>query len=264
MNRACWSRRVVLLTCSGVLFVGAGCGEGMLSGGSQGAYEPDDAEGRQTFASGMAAGTEVEVCKTGGSGLNLRSGPGKNYGVLTVLPEDQQTFTVLVAAGDWYKIDAAGDVGWSYGYYLCPTSGGSGTGSGGGGSTGGAGECRGSFENPAPGRVVTQNFGGSHKGIDLGMPIGTSIGAADGGVVEFAGWMTGYGYAVDVNHCGAYTTRYAHLSQFVAEQGQAVSAGETIARSGNTGNSTGPHLHFEIRLGGRWGTAVNPRGYVSF
>jgi murein DD-endopeptidase MepM/ murein hydrolase activator NlpD len=118
---------------------------------------------------------------------------------------------------------------------------------------------------------VTSEFGSCrdgcsryHQGIDLGTPSGTSIRAAMGGVVEFRGWISGYGNTVDVNHCGKYTTRYAHLSSFVAKSGEQVAAGQTIAKSGNTGVGTGPHLHFEIRLGGRWGKAVNPRNYIKF
>lgn len=134
-----------------------------------------------------------------------------------------------------------------------------------------SGICTGGFSHPAPGYPVTDWFGTCrdgctrrHEGIDIGTPIGTLIRAADGGQVDFASWVSGYGYMIDVLHCGKYTTRYAHLSQFLVQPGQWVSRGETIARSGNSGVGTGPHLHFEIRIGGPWGTAVNPAYYVAF
>jgi peptidoglycan hydrolase-like protein with peptidoglycan-binding domain len=134
----------------------------------------------------------------------------------------------------------------------------------------GSGSCS-SFINPAPGFVVTSEFGACrdgcsrrHEGIDLGTPTGTPVRAAMGGKVVWAGWMSGYGYTIDVSHCGKFTTRYAHLSSFFAKQGQTVGKGQFVAKSGNTGVGTGPHLHFEIRKGGRWGTAVNPRHYIKF
>jgi murein DD-endopeptidase MepM/ murein hydrolase activator NlpD len=135
----------------------------------------------------------------------------------------------------------------------------------------GGGSCTGSFSHPAPGYPVTDNFGTcrdgctrTHTGIDLGTPYGTLIYAADGGKVDYASWVSGYGYMIDVLHCGKYTTRYAHLSQFLVQPGQWVSRGQPIARSGNSGVGTGPHLHFEIRIGGPYGTPVDPRNYISF
>jgi murein DD-endopeptidase MepM/ murein hydrolase activator NlpD len=138
-------------------------------------------------------------------------------------------------------------------------------------SAGGGGICTGGFSNPAPGYPVTDVFGSCrdgcsrrHAGIDLGTPTGTLVRAADGGVVDYASWAPGYGYLVDVIHCGKYTTRYAHLSQFLVKPGQVVARGEPVARSGNSGVGTGPHLHFEIRIGGPYGTPVNPQHYISF
>ena len=141
-----------------------------------------------------------------------------------------------------------------------------------GGSSGGAaGVCYGTFTHPAPGYPVTSEFGTCrdgctrrHEGIDIGTPTGTPVRAANGGVVVWAGWASGYGYAIDVSHCGSYTTRYAHLSQFKVYQGQTVARGQTIALSGNTGVGTGPHLHFEVRKGGSWGTPINPRYLIQF
>ncbi len=249
-----------------LILLGAPACDGTVGGEEEdtgAAYEPDDEEGRTIFKVGMKPGTKAEVCKTGGSGLNLRTGPGKQYGVLRVMAEGHPT-TIVSASGSWYKLS---DGGFSYEYYLCPRDAGSSS-SGGSVSTGSAGSCSGGFAHPAAGRPVTSEYGPRwgkfHHGIDLGLPLGTAVHAAQGGVVEFAGWMSGYGYAVDINHCGKYTTRYAHLSSFVSHQGNKVGKGATVAKSGSTGNSTGPHLHFEIRLGGRWGTTVNPRKYINF
>ena len=103
-----------------------------------------------------------------------------------------------------------------------------------------------------------------HKGIDIGVNVGTRIKAPADGVVYNRGFdRGGYGYYMDVNHgvINGYniTTRYGHLSSFVAQNGAKVKQGQIIALSGNTGNSTGPHLHFEIRANG---TPINPTQYV--
>ena len=84
------------------------------------------------------------------------------------------------------------------------------------------------------------------KGIDIATPTGSSVYASSGGVVTSAGWNGGYGYAVVIRHPDGHSTRYGHLSKILVSVGQSVSQGQTIARSGSTGVSTGPHLHFEI------------------
>lgn len=99
-----------------------------------------------------------------------------------------------------------------------------------------------------------------HQGIDIAVSSGTSVEATRGGTVTAAGWQSGYGYVVYIDHGGGISSRYGHLSRILVRVGQTVSQGEVIARSGNTGNSTGPHLHFEIRING---TAVNPLGYLN-
>ncbi|MDE6620091.1 MAG: M23 family metallopeptidase [Lachnospiraceae bacterium] len=99
-----------------------------------------------------------------------------------------------------------------------------------------------------------------HKGVDWATPIGTSVVASNAGTVVHAGWASGYGYAVYINHSDGRQTRYGHLSKVLVKVGQTVSQGERIALSGNTGRSTGPHLHFEIRING---SAVNPLKHLN-
>jgi murein DD-endopeptidase MepM/ murein hydrolase activator NlpD len=103
------------------------------------------------------------------------------------------------------------------------------------------------FRWPAEGRL-TQGYGWWHPGIDIAAYTGAPIYAADSGVVSFAGWSTiGYGYLVTITHANGYTTYYAHLYALYVSAGQHVEAGQLIAAMGSTGNSSGPHLHFEIR-----------------
>lgn len=97
------------------------------------------------------------------------------------------------------------------------------------------------------GGVLTQDFHPGHNGLDFGIPVGTEIKSTMDGNVVYAGWNNqGYGNLVIVEH-GDYKTYYAHLSSIPVSVGDSVSAGATIGLSGNTGNSTGPHLHYEIR-----------------
>ena len=103
-------------------------------------------------------------------------------------------------------------------------------------------------------------WGGTHKGIDMAVPTGTSVKAADGGTVIYSGWNDGYGYMVEIDHHNGFTTKYAHNSQLLVSVGQEVGQGQVISKSGNTGNSTGPHLHFEISKDGE---TVNPTEYFN-
>ena len=131
----------------------------------------------------------------------------------------------------------------------------------------GAGACPGGYEGGAFGtgsfiwptinRIISGNdYWSGHLAIDIGSATGESISAADAGVIVFAGWATGgYGNAVAIDHGNGYQTLYAHLSQVNVGCGQSVSQGQLIGRGGSTGNSTGPHLHFEIRYQGGF---VNP------
>ena len=98
-----------------------------------------------------------------------------------------------------------------------------------------------------------------HAGLDFTGAHGSPIHAAARGRISFVGVKSGYGNVVEVDHGHGIMTRYAHLSGFAARPGQTVAAGQTIARMGNTGRSTGTHLHFEVRVGG---VAVNPRRFL--
>lgn len=98
-----------------------------------------------------------------------------------------------------------------------------------------------------------------HKGVDWATPTGTPVYASCGGTVAKAGWGSGYGYVVYINHEDGRQTRYGHLSKVLVSVGQSVKQGDKIALSGNTGVSTGPHLHFEILING---TQVNPLKYL--
>ena len=99
-----------------------------------------------------------------------------------------------------------------------------------------------------------------HAGVDIPAPTGSSIVAADRGTVIVAGWKNGYGYTVIIDHGNGITTLYGHNSRTTVSPGQFVNKGDVIARAGSTGNSTGPHCHFEVRING---SAVNPSSYLN-
>lgn len=125
------------------------------------------------------------------------------------------------------------------------------------------------YIKPLAGGMLSSRFGyrkspggrGStnHKGVDWATPRGTPIYASCGGSVVSAGWSGGYGYCVYLTHPDGKQTRYAHLSSCAVSKGQSVSQGQIIGYSGNTGNSTGPHLHFEIIVNG---VQVDPFNYL--
>ncbi len=116
---------------------------------------------------------------------------------------------------------------------------------------------------------VTSEFGGrihpitkvweGHGGIDIGKPYGTPIYASLSGVVVYATWDNSYGYFVKIDHGNGFETLYAHNSKNLVTAGQTVNAGEKIAEVGSTGDSTGNHLHFEVRVNGE---RVEPRNYL--
>ena len=119
----------------------------------------------------------------------------------------------------------------------------------------------GNFGWPVSG-VITQGFWARHPGIDIGAGKGTPVYAADSGYVIFSGWdneRISYGFMILINHGNGFLTRYAHLSAMMVQAGDSVKKGQLIGRVGSTGNSTGPHLHFEIILNG---VHRNPFSYL--
>lgn len=125
-------------------------------------------------------------------------------------------------------------------------------------------------ESPLSETIAVSNFGNridpftgreaSHEGIDFIAPTGTPILAAAAGVVAEASWHPGYGNMVEIEHKNRTTTRYAHASKLLVQPGDIVRLGETIALVGSTGRSTGPHLHFEVRVNG---VAQNPKKFLA-
>lgn len=120
------------------------------------------------------------------------------------------------------------------------------------------------YIKPISGGRFTSGFkrrwGRWHKGVDWATPVGTAVMASSGGTVAKAGWGSGYGYVVYINHADGRQTRYGHLSKVLVKPGDYVKQGQKIALSGNTGRSTGPHVHFEILIGG---SQVNPLEYMN-
>ncbi|WP_459788239.1 M23 family metallopeptidase [Alteriqipengyuania sp. 357] len=122
---------------------------------------------------------------------------------------------------------------------------------------------------PLENAVMTSGYGmrnhpvlrkrANHKGIDLAAPTGTPIYATADGTVERANWFSSYGNYIQIGHGNAIETRFAHLSRIVVSDGQQVRKGDLIGYVGSTGRSTGPHLHYEVRIDGR---AVDPRPFM--
>ena len=142
---------------------------------------------------------------------------------------------------------------------------------GGGSSGGGSANASGSFLWPVASYVyVSSRFGlrvhpitgktKSHTGIDIASNQGTAVYASDGGTVTLAGWNGGYGNCIMIDHGNGYVTLYGHLSSISVSVGQTVSQGATIGAVGSTGNSTGPHLHFEVLKNG---TRIDPEQFFS-
>lgn len=135
---------------------------------------------------------------------------------------------------------------------------------------GGSGVARstGIFRWPADGYITSPygwrihpiyGTGRMHTGIDIGVGYGAPIKAADGGTVIYSGWCGGYGNTVIIDHGRGITTLYGHNSSLYVSEGQSVAKGQVISAAGSTGNSTGPHLHFEVRQDGN---PVDPMGYL--
>ncbi|SPF00504.1 transglycosylase family protein [Streptomyces sp. MA5143a] len=103
---------------------------------------------------------------------------------------------------------------------------------------------------------------GYHTGVDFPVPTGSTVKSVASGEVVTAGWGGSFGYQVVIRHADGRYTQYAHLSAISVKAGQQVSAGQRIGRSGSTGNSSGPHLHFEVRTGPGFGSDVDPIAYL--
>ena len=105
---------------------------------------------------------------------------------------------------------------------------------------------------------------GGHRGLDISGPVGSTIVASDSGTVVVSGWHDvterSYGYYIKIDHGNGIATLYAHCSQLLVSAGEPVVAGQPIALMGSTGNSTGPHLHFEVLVSG---SPVDPYGFVT-
>jgi len=112
---------------------------------------------------------------------------------------------------------------------------------------------------PTVGARITQYYSWRHHAIDVANKTGTPIYATDAGVIEVAGWGTGYGNQIVIDHGGGRKSRYAHMSKFYVKKGQAVKKGQVIGAIGSTGRSTGPHLHFEYIING---VKYNPLNYL--
>ena len=129
----------------------------------------------------------------------------------------------------------------------------------------------GEFAWPAPGyKTITSNFGmryhpifkvyRSHSGTDIGMPTGAYIIAANDGIVATSLYSNSYGNMIILNHGGGLSTLYAHGSKILVQTGQEVKKGDIIMQAGSTGWSTGPHLHFEVRLNGK---CIDPMPFIT-
>ncbi|WP_328752195.1 transglycosylase family protein [Streptomyces sp. NBC_00285] len=103
---------------------------------------------------------------------------------------------------------------------------------------------------------------GYHTGVDFPVPTGTTVKAVAAGTVVSSGWGGSFGYQVVIRHADGRYTQYAHLSAISVKSGQSVGGGQRIGRSGSTGNSSGPHLHFEVRTGPGFGTDIDPLAYL--
>ncbi|MDT9684467.1 transglycosylase family protein [Streptomyces sp. TRM76323] len=114
----------------------------------------------------------------------------------------------------------------------------------------------------AYGKAGSSWSSGYHTGVDFPVPTGTPVKAVASGRVVSAGWAGAYGYQIVIRHHDGKYSQYAHLSALTVREGQTVSSGQRIARSGSTGNSTGPHLHFEVRTGPGYGSDIDPLAYL--
>lgn len=175
--------------------------------------------------SGLAAKYKVDVAKIIGYAPNelVDASSSLKIGSQIVVPDGTKPFVTPQIATDVRRADAPVDAAKGSGSFSWPTSG-----------------------------NITQQFWSGHRAIDIGSWVGAPVKAADSGYVVLAGggWNGGYGNHIIVDHGNGYTTLYAHLNSIFVRPGESVSRGQQLGTVGNTGNSTGPHLHFEIRYQG--------------
>ncbi len=187
---------------------------------------------------------------------------GVEPGVITEWPGNHlDPADPVLEAGDWVIVPGGAR---AFRTWVVPTIA---RGAAGVGTAFGAGGCSGDYSSGAVGTggfvwptanhyVSGNDYWSGHLGIDIAAGLGTSVWAADSGVIVFAGWSNGgYGNVVMIDHGNGWQTLYAHLSSVRVNCGQSVSQGQSIGAAGSTGNSTGPHLHFETRFEGGF---VNP------
>lgn len=182
-------------------------------------------------------------------GLNLRSGPSTDQRTLTLIPQNTRvTVTARSADGKWGQVEYNGQTGWLSMEYLgpldAPTP-----------APAAPNLGSGKYVWPVTGRSITTYYGGGHAGIDIDQypSGGNPVYASAAGEVVFAGGnpCCSYGLHVKVEHADGSMTLYAHLDSIEVRVGQAVQQAQALGKSGNTGFSTGAHLHYEIHVGGR-------------
>lgn len=200
-----------------------------------------------------AAAPPTVMRVTSPDGVNLRTGPATSERAILVIPRDSRlTVEGRSTDGTWLQVRYAGQSGWVHGQFLAPAD-----------APAPASTNASPYIWPVTGRSITSYFGPGQLGIDIDQypSGGNSVVAAAGGTVTFAGGdpCCSYGLHVIVEHADGVETLYAHLQSIEVTVGQAVAQEQALGRSGNTGRSTGAHLHFEVRVNG---TPVDPHSYL--
>jgi murein DD-endopeptidase MepM/ murein hydrolase activator NlpD len=224
-----------------------------------GAVQAQAAPQASPSSASLQAGQPLRVNSP--EGLNLRAGPGLEHAIQAVIPHNTSLTPVQRSAdGKWAQVTYNGVVGWVDSQYLVAGGvAGSGRSDPGPGAAAGSGR----YIWPVSGRSITTHFGPGHPAIDIDQyrSEGSPVVASAAGKVTFAGGNAccSYGLYVTVEHRDGSTTLYAHLNGVGVSEGQEVAQGQTLGASGNTGRSTGAHLHFELLMNG---SPVNPLSYL--
>jgi len=204
-------------------------------------------------------------------GLNLRSGPGSSFSVITLVPGGTSLAVTGNQQDSWVPVSFNGATGWVNSAYIAMSGSTNTITANAASSTGGAtlgptagaapvtataaasGEVK--LIWPVASRRISTVFSPTHLGIDIDEfdEVGSTVAASAAGTVSFAGGEAccSYGLYVIVDHANGMQTLYAHLASTAVQKGQVVSQGQKIGNSGNTGRSTGPHVHFEVRINGK-------------